>query len=100
MLSMVSVRQVLIIQIGDGTGRLVALIEIGMTEVSSCHPIVEEGQQIKKGDQLGYFQYGGSSYALIFDKDFELEFNPKIYIPNDKGMVDLQYVNSHLATFK
>ena len=82
MLSMVSVRQVIIIRIDDGSGRLVALIEIGMTEVSSCCPTVEEGQYVNKGDQLGYFQYGGSSYALVFDKDLELEFNPNIYITN------------------
>ena len=97
---MVSVRQVIIIRIDDESGRLVSLIEIGMSEVSSCHPTVEEGQYVNKGDQLGYFQYGGSSYALVFDKDLELEFNQNIYEPNDKGMVDLQYVNSHLATFK
>ena len=71
-----------------------------MTEVSSCCPTVEEGQHVNKGDQLGYFQYGGSSYALVFDKDLELEFNPNISTPNKNGMVDLQYVNSHLATFK
>jgi phosphatidylserine decarboxylase len=71
-----------------------------MTEVSSCHPTVEEGQYVQKGDQLGYFQYGGSSYAMVFDRELELEFNPEIYIPNEKGMVDLQPVNSHLATFK
>jgi len=70
-----------------------------MTEVSSCCPSVVEGQKVKKGDQLGYFQYGGSSYAMIFDKNLELEFNSAIYVPN-KGMVDLQHVNSHLATFK
>lgn len=68
MLSMVSVRQVIVIRLDDGSGRLVALVEIGMTEVSSCVPTVVEGQEVRKGDQLGYFQYGGSSYALVFDK--------------------------------
>lgn len=41
MLSMVSVREIIIIKINDGSGRLVALVEIGMTEVSSCCPTVK-----------------------------------------------------------
>ena len=71
-----------------------------MTEVSSCHPTVEEGQEVEKGQELGYFQYGGSSYAMVFDRSLELEFSPSIYVPNERGMVDLHPVNSHLATFK
>lgn len=70
MLSMVSVRHIFIIMIDDGSGRCVAVIEIGMTEVSSCKPTVSEGEQVKKGDQLGYFQFGGSSLAMVFDKKF------------------------------
>jgi len=56
-----------------------------MLEVSSCYATVEEGQYVSKGDQLGYFQYGGSSYALVFDKNLELEFNPNIYEANENG---------------
>jgi len=50
LLSMVSVRQIIIIRIDDGSGRLVAVVEIGMNEISSCHPTVEEGQNVRKGD--------------------------------------------------
>jgi len=68
MLSVVSVRQVFIIKMNDG--KHVAVIEIGMTEVSSCQSTVIEGQRISQGDELGYFQFGGSSHAIIFDKSF------------------------------
>jgi phosphatidylserine decarboxylase len=39
-----------------------------MGEVSSCliHPDLREGRRVTKGDEVGYFQYGGSSYCLIF----------------------------------
>ena len=97
---MVAVRQIFIIRIDDGTGRHVAVIEIGMTEVSSCVPTVFEGQFINKGDQIGYFQFGGSSLALVFDKRFELTFNPEIFELNEKGETNLLKVNSELATFK
>lgn len=78
MLTMVSTRQIIIIRLDDGSNRLVAVVEVGMSEVSGCHPTVTEGQKIKKGEQLGYFQYGGSSYVMVFDKDFDLEFNSDI----------------------
>lgn len=68
LLSVVSVRQVFIIRMDNG--KHVAVIEIGMAEVSSCQPTVIEGQRVKQGDQLGYFQFGGSSHAIIFDKNF------------------------------
>ena len=52
MLSIVSVRQIYIIRTDENN--LVAVIEIGMAEVSSCVSTVIEGQRVEKGDQLGY----------------------------------------------
>jgi len=99
MFSMIAVRQVFIIKLSDGSDRHVAVIEIGMSEVSSCQPTVIEGQSVQKGDQLGYFQFGGSSHAVIFDKSFNLTFNPAIKLTNTKGDTIMQKVNSWLATF-
>jgi phosphatidylserine decarboxylase len=103
MLSVVSVRQVFIIQL-DGSDKLIAVIEIGMAEVSGCHPTVIEGQHVNKGDELGYFAFGGSSYAMIFDKDFDLTFKKDVFAINcksDGGELQTckQYVNSLLCTF-
>ena len=71
-----------------------------MGEVSGCHPTVVEGQKVIKGDQLGYFQFGGSSHIVIFDKNFELTFNPSIFKINSRGESEKQLVNSWLATYK
>lgn len=105
MLSIVSVRQIFIIRLNDGSNRHVAVIEIGMAEVSGCHPTVIEGQQVQKGDELGYFAFGGSSYAMIFDKGFDLEFRKDVFAINcksDDGQPQTckQYVNSLLCHFK
>ena len=43
-----------------------AVLFVGMAEVSSNEITVYEGQHVKKGDQLGMFHYGGSTHALIF----------------------------------
>ncbi|HEV2802117.1 MAG TPA: phophatidylserine decarboxylase associated domain-containing protein [Pyrinomonadaceae bacterium] len=45
---------------------MVCVIPIGITEISSVTITVEEGQKVKKGDELGYFSYGGSSMCLVF----------------------------------
>lgn len=51
-----------------------------MAEVSGIQNLVKEGQRINKGDLLGYFRFGGSSHAIIFDnKASNLRFNDSIY---------------------
>ena len=50
-----------------------------MGEVSSCVPIVKEGDYVKKGQPIGKFEFGGSSHVIIFDRRVNLEFNNQIY---------------------
>jgi len=54
---------------------LMAVLFVGMAEVSSNEITVYEGQRVKKGDQLGMFHYGGSTHALIFRPQVDLEFD-------------------------
>jgi phosphatidylserine decarboxylase len=69
-----------------------------MAEVSSCNPIVNEGDFVEKGQDVGHFEFGGSSHLLIFEKGVELAFNPKIYEVDETGSLVKQLVNSTLAT--
>jgi phosphatidylserine decarboxylase len=41
-------------------------VPIGLTEVSSLELFVKAGDTVKKGDQMGWFSFGGSSFALVF----------------------------------
>jgi phosphatidylserine decarboxylase len=45
----------------------VCVIPIGITEISSVEITVKAGEKVEKGDQLGYFSYGGSTLALVFE---------------------------------
>jgi phosphatidylserine decarboxylase len=54
---------------------LMAVLFVGMAEVSSNEITVYEGEHVKKGDQLGMFHYGGSTHALIFRPQVDLEFD-------------------------
>jgi phosphatidylserine decarboxylase len=44
----------------------IAIVFIGMAEVSSCVAKVKIGEKVLKGQQLGYFMFGGSSHAVVF----------------------------------
>jgi phosphatidylserine decarboxylase len=54
---------------------LMAVLYVGMAEVSSTEITVSVGQHVSKGDQLGMFHFGGSTHCLIFRPQVKLEFD-------------------------
>lgn len=42
-----------------------------MSQVASVNftPGLKVGDKVKKGDELGYFLFGGSDFVLVFQKD-------------------------------
>ncbi|KAM7482251.1 hypothetical protein LguiB_006834 [Lonicera macranthoides] len=47
----------------------VAFVAIGATMVGSITFTKKEGEYIQKGDELGYFSFGGSTVICVFEKD-------------------------------
>lgn len=78
-LSCVSARHVFIVNTHHPSIGRVAIIEIGMVEVSSCIATVNVGDKVVKGEPIGRFEFGGSSHVIVFDKRAKLSFNPKIH---------------------
>jgi phosphatidylserine decarboxylase len=64
----VATRAIIYIEADDPAIGLMVMMPIGMAEVSSSviHDRIKEGYKVKKGEELGYFQYGGSTYCLIY----------------------------------
>ena len=60
-------RKAVFIQADDPAIGVVCMIAIGITEVSSVSVFTDVGQHVKKGDQVGWFSYGGSSIVLLFE---------------------------------
>jgi phosphatidylserine decarboxylase len=82
----------------DGPIGLMCLIPVGMAEVSSCVTIVEENRKVKKGDQIGYFQFGGSTHCLIFRKGVVSQFGTQAIPQGPNGANSpVVKVNSFLA---
>lgn len=67
-LAQVNVRGMLVIKTPD-YGH-VCCIPLGMSEVSSIafDPAMKAGAQVKKGQEMGMFNYGGSSFVMIYEK--------------------------------
>ena len=78
-------RALIFIDADDTAIGLMCFMPIGMAEVSSCKITVQKDQHVKKGDQLGYFQYGGSSHCLIFRPGVIKEFKHKNGQPIEIG---------------
>ena len=53
------------------------MIPVGATSVGSIHITAKEGREYKKGEELGYFSFGGSMVITLFQKD-TITFNPEL----------------------
>lgn len=45
----------------------VGMVAVGATVVGSIHITVEDGAKVRKGDEHGYFAFGGSTVLLLFE---------------------------------
>jgi len=87
-LAHVAVRAIILIQADDPVIGLVAFIGVGIAEVSSCmiDKRIAPGHHVAKGEELGYFQFGGSTYCLVFRPgaiaDFTLAAIPQSHNSN------------------
>ncbi|MDT5231519.1 MAG: phosphatidylserine decarboxylase [Mycobacterium sp.] len=101
-LAHVAARAIILIQADDPVIGLVAFVPVGMSDVSSCiiGPEVTPGHHVAKGDELGYFQFGGSTHCLVYRPgaiaDFALDALPQ---PNAADP-PLVHVRSKIATAK
>lgn len=76
---------------------LVCVMPIGITEISSVTITAEVGQKVKKGEQLGYFSYGGSSLALVFEKGAIESFTVPQNTSGNQDNGPPIFVNSQIA---
>jgi phosphatidylserine decarboxylase len=99
-LAHVSARAIILIEADDPAIGLVAFVPVGMVEVSSCKIAsnVKPGYHVEKGEELGHFQFGGSTHCLVFRPGAIAEFSlAAIPQPHDPH-APLVLVRSTLAT--
>lgn len=94
----VATRALIFIESNNPVLGMVCVMPIGMAEVSSCIITVKKGQKVKKGDQIGYFQFGGSTHCLIFKKDAIASFASEAIPQGEYGSNSQVFpINSMLA---
>jgi phosphatidylserine decarboxylase len=99
-LAHVAARAIILIQADDPVIGLMAFVPVGMSDVSSCmiNPDVTPGRHVAKGDELGFFQFGGSTHCLVFRPgviaDFSLDALPQPHLSDPL----LVHVRSKIAT--
>ncbi len=74
-LAQVAARGMMFIQADNPDIGLIGLLFVGMGDVSSNEITVYEGQRIEKGDQLGMFHFGGSTFVLMLRPGVNVEFD-------------------------
>jgi len=90
----VATRAVIVLDADDPDVGLVAFVPVGMSDVSSCviDGHVTPGQHVAKGQELGYFQFGGSTMCLVLRpgvvESFALAAVPQPHDP-DAPLVDV-----------
>ena len=92
----VASRALVFIQADNPQIGLICVIFVGMAEVSSNEVTVYEGQHVSKGDDLGTFHFGGSTYVLIFRPGVKLQFDLRGQTPGPDSK-DIP-VRSRIAT--
>ena len=70
----VATRAIIVLEADNKDIGLLALVFVGMCEVSSCEVLVRVGERVRKGMQIGMFHYGGSSHCLVFRPETRLEW--------------------------
>jgi len=59
-------------------------VEVGATNVGTINQTFQPGQRISKGDEKGYFKFGGSTVILFIEKD-RLKVHSDILVQSAKG---------------
>jgi phosphatidylserine decarboxylase len=99
-LAHVAARAIILIDADNPVIGLVAFVAVGMSDVSSCiiHSNRKPGYHVAKGEELGHFQYGGSTHCVVFRPgaiaEFALAAIPQPHDPH----APLVHVRSKLAT--
>ena len=74
----------------------VMMMEIGAMFVGSIVQTYRAGTQVQRGDEKGYFKFGGSTCILFFEKN-KIKFDSDLVENSARGLETLVKMGDHLA---
>ena len=90
-------RDIIVINGANGIGK-VAFVAIGAERVGRVTTLKKEGAVLKKGDELGYFSYGGSDVVAIFEN--KVKWDDDLMEHSLNSMETLLNVNERIGVFE
>ncbi|CAL9243932.1 unnamed protein product [Arabidopsis halleri] len=64
--------------------------------VGSINFVRKEGEHVKKGDELGYFSFGGSTVICVFEKD-SIQIDEDLLVNSGRSLETLVRVGMQLG---
>ncbi len=80
--------------IWDSPVGLVAALPMGMSQVSSVNMTAVKGSYLNKGDEFGYFMFGGSDMILLFEAGSDVTITAAPGIHTNAGMCIGEVIHS------
>ncbi|MCO5590555.1 hypothetical protein L7F22_044526 [Adiantum nelumboides] len=74
----------------------VAFVAIGATMVGSINFTKNEGDRVKKGDEFGYFSFGGSTVICVFQKG-AIDFDEDLIANSERSLETLVFMGMSLG---
>ncbi|KAK8143587.1 hypothetical protein G3M48_007033 [Beauveria asiatica] len=74
----------------------VAVLPIGMAQISSVVITAEVGRYLHKGEEISYFQFGGSDIVVVFQKKSKVNITAELTTPRTHYNVGNKIAESHM----
>ena len=74
----------------------VQIVEVGATMVGSILQTYMPGERVVKGEEKGYFAFGGSSVVMLFEKD-RMQFDPDLLKNTSNGIETYARFGEHVG---
>ncbi len=69
----------------DSPMGLVACLPMGMAQVASVVITADLGVTLAKGEELGYFQFGGSDFVMVFERSSNVQLISQVNVHVQQG---------------
>ncbi|RXW19503.1 hypothetical protein EST38_g6360 [Candolleomyces aberdarensis] len=71
-------RMVIFIESSNPAIGTMCLVAVGMVEVSTCEATVSVGEGVRRGQEIGMFHFGGSSFCVVFRPGKNIRWNEDV----------------------
>lgn len=87
-----------VLELDVGLAHPILFIAVGALLVGSIAWTVNEGDKVKKGQDMGYFAYGGSTCIVLFPEELGVEFDEDLVKWSTQSMETILKVGMGIAT--